>query len=128
MYSGANLAVYPVDLHIALEMELRRFGDPGRGSAADLADAVCFLKHITSYGAKPLGFHQCQSLDFKGRKLPVPTEAIRELQKDFEDNKESDPRVEGKQGIVDMVWDKAHNRWYYRNRQGEQVPVTWKLE
>lgn len=128
MYAGTNLEVYTIDLKIALERKLRRLLDPVRDTAIDLADAICFLKHMTSNGAKPLGFHQCQALDYNGHRLPVPNEAIRRLQQGFEDNEANDPRIKGKQGVVDMIFDKQHKRWYYKNKQGQQVWVTWKLE
>lgn len=127
MYSGANLEIYAIDLKIALERKLRRLLDPSRSTEVDLADALCFLKHMTSYGQKPLGLHQCQALDYNGHKLPVPIEATRMLQRSFEENRDNDARIKGKQGIVDMVFDKATKRWFYRNKQGQQVWVTWNV-
>lgn len=122
MYSGPNLEIYAIDFKIALERKLRRLLDPTRDTSIDLADAVHLLKYITSSGAQPLGFHQCESLDYNGHRLPVPTEAINMLRQSFE-------RMQGgKQGIVDMVFDKEHKRWFYKNKQGQRVWVTWKLE
>ncbi|POS77534.1 hypothetical protein DHEL01_v204062 [Diaporthe helianthi] len=128
MYSGKHLEIYTVDLRIALERKLRRVLDPDREENIDLADAVCFLKHMTSYGTRPLGIHQCQSMDYNGHKLPVPNEAIRMVQQRFEKNEDNDPQIQGKQGIVEMVFDKNQNKWYYKNKQGQTVWVTWKLE
>lgn len=122
MYSGTNLEIYAIDLKIAFQRKLRRLLDPNRDATIDLADAVCFLKYITSSGAKPLGFHQCQSLDYNGHRLQVATEAIHMLRQGFERNEG------GKQGIVDMVFDKEHKRWCYKNKQGQRVWVTWNLE
>lgn len=127
IYSGTNLEIYAIRLKFALERKLRRLLDPTRDTAVDLADALCFLKHMASYGDKPLGFHQCQSLDYNEHGLPVPDEAIRRLQQTFEVNKENDPRIKDKQGIVDMVLDEERG-WYYKDKHGQPVWVTWKLE
>lgn len=93
-----------------------------------MADAVCLLKHMTSYGAKPLAVHQCQTLDYNGHQLPVPNAAIVKLQQSFKENKYNDPRIKDKQGIVGSFLDKKHTRWYYKNKQGQRVWVTWTLE
>lgn len=115
IYNGKHLKVYGVDLHVALEMKLRRMLDRGRNIEWDLLDATKLLEKLTAQGSKPMSFARCQRLDCNGARVAIPGHAIELVQKRYRDTHK------GKQGIVDMVYDKKYGRFRYKNLDDEWV-------